>query len=188
MEREDAGPGREEIEFLRLDEDGKHAHPVRARVVVQPAGPGPAGPVMIRVVSQPAEPGQPNPVLLRVRYADEQEQGEAVTANAGPAEDRRRAGADRSGVMKVSDWDEYGFTYLFVSPDEARMWVRGLIAAYGSVNLVCRIHDTDYVPTPGVGEWWELCGLCEREHRPVMRLTIESEAWCFLPPGERFPD
>ena len=71
MEREDAGPGPEEIEFLRLDEDGKHAHPVRARVVVQPAEHVPAGPVMIRVASQPAEPGQPNPVLLRIRSAGE---------------------------------------------------------------------------------------------------------------------
>jgi hypothetical protein len=62
MEREDAGPGPEEamsaagkpgeIEFLRLDEDGKHARKVP-----------------IRVVSQPAEPGTPNPVRIRVRYA-----------------------------------------------------------------------------------------------------------------------
>lgn len=67
MERENAGPGPEEamsatdkpeeIEFLRLDEDGKHAHPVR-----------------IRAVSRPAEPGPPSTVTLQVRYADEPEE------------------------------------------------------------------------------------------------------------------
>ncbi len=91
--------------------------------------------------------------------------------------------------MRAIDWGEYGFTYLFYSPGEARMWVRGLMATYGDVNLVCRIHDTEYVPTPGVGKWWELCGFCERENRVEQRLTIESvEAYCFLPPDLMFPD
>jgi hypothetical protein len=91
--------------------------------------------------------------------------------------------------VRAVDWDEYGFTYAFGTPGEARMWVRGLIAVYGDVEMVCRIHDTDYVPEPGVGKWGELCGFCEREDRTEQRLTALSvEAWCFLPPGVRFPD
>jgi hypothetical protein len=77
MERQDAGPGPgeamsatdkpEEIEFLRLDEDAKHAHPVRIKVVSRPAD----------------EPRPPNPVRIRVRYASENEET-TMTANEKP--------------------------------------------------------------------------------------------------------
>ena len=87
--------------------------------------------------------------------------------------------------MRPVDWDEYGFTYAFDSSDEARAWVNGLLDAHAFVELVCRVHDE--VRVPGRGD--ELCALCEAEHRAEMRLTAESlEAWCFMPPGERFPD
>lgn len=46
----------EETEFLRLDEDGKHARKVP-----------------IRVVSQPAETSTPNPVRIRVQHVSESE-------------------------------------------------------------------------------------------------------------------
>ena len=88
--------------------------------------------------------------------------------------------------MRATDWDEYGFTWAFDSPDEARAWIRGLMAVDGDLELVCRIHDETWTPVcPGD----ELCGLCEREGRADVRMTdLGAEAWCFMPPGERFPD
>jgi acetylornithine deacetylase/succinyl-diaminopimelate desuccinylase-like protein len=48
MERENAGPGPEEIEFLWLDEDGKHARPVRAPAA-KVAGPSNIGNYLARL-------------------------------------------------------------------------------------------------------------------------------------------
>jgi hypothetical protein len=63
----------EETEFLRLDEDGKHARKVP-----------------IRIAGQPAEPGTPNPVMIRVRYVSENE--ETIVSDTGqPAGDDDRA-------------------------------------------------------------------------------------------------
>jgi len=87
---------------------------------------------------------------------------------------------------RAVDWDEYGWTWAFDTPDEARAWVAGLLAARRGVELVCRVHDVDYVPVPDRGE--ELCWDCEAEHRQAMRLTDLGEAWSFLPPGEKIPD
>jgi hypothetical protein len=81
-------------------------------------------------------------------------------------------------------WDEYGFTYLFDSDDEARAWVAGLMAVDDDLELVCRVHEYDYVPERGD----ELCNLCVAECRPQHLTHLSAEAWCFMPPGERFPD